>query len=50
MNSLFERFARLDKHSEVAGTGLGLFVVRSIVTAHGGRIDVTSRSGVGNDL
>jgi signal transduction histidine kinase len=47
VNSLFERFARLEKHREVAGSGLGLFVVRSIVTAHGGRISVTSRVGEG---
>ncbi|NDC39789.1 MAG: sensor histidine kinase, partial [Proteobacteria bacterium] len=42
------RFARLDKHREVEGSGLGLFVVRSIVTAHGGRISVTSRVGEGS--
>jgi len=47
VNSLFERFSRLEKHQEVAGTGLGLFVVKSIVSAHGGRIDVTSRVGEG---
>lgn len=40
---IFERFSRLDKHSNVAGTGLGLFVVKSIVNAYGGKIEVTSR-------
>jgi len=44
---LFARFGRLEKHNEVAGSGLGLFVVRSIVTAHGGQVDVTSRIGAG---
>ncbi len=47
VSKLFERFSRLDKHSEVAGTGLGLFVVKSIVTAHGGRVDVLSKLGEG---
>jgi two-component system, OmpR family, phosphate regulon sensor histidine kinase PhoR len=47
VSKLFERFSRLDKHREVAGSGLGLFVVKSIVTAHGGKIDVTSKAGQG---
>ena len=44
---IFQRFARLDRHSAVAGTGLGLFVVKSIVTAHGGNIAVRSAPGRG---
>lgn len=47
VSKLFERFGRLERHSDVAGTGLGLFVVRSVVTAHGGRIEVTSQVGKG---
>ena len=47
VSKLFARFSRLDKHREVAGTGLGLFVVKSIVTAHGGNIEVTSKVGKG---
>jgi len=47
VNRLFERFARLAKHGDVAGTGLGLFVVKNVVAAHGGSIDVTSQPGAG---
>ena len=40
---IFERFSRLERHSEVSGSGLGLYVVKSIVQAYGGRVDVTSQ-------
>lgn len=44
---LFNRYARLTSHSRVAGSGLGLFIVKCIVNAHGGTIDVTSTPGKG---
>jgi len=47
VSKIFERYSRLDRHSDVAGTGIGLFVVKSIVGAHGGKIDVTSKVGEG---
>jgi signal transduction histidine kinase len=47
VNGLFQRFARLAKHGDVTGTGLGLFVVKNVVVAHGGTVDVTSQPGAG---
>jgi PAS domain S-box-containing protein len=44
---LFNRYGRLASHAQVAGTGLGLFIVKCIVSAHGGSIDVTSALGKG---
>ena len=40
---LFQRFSRLEQHKDISGTGLGLFVVKSIVSAHGGKVEVTSQ-------
>lgn len=50
VSRVFERFSRLDKHQEVSGTGLGLFVVKSIVQAHGGQIEVRSKVGKGTSI
>jgi signal transduction histidine kinase len=44
--ALFEKFFRVPGRPS-GGAGLGLFIARGIVQAHGGRIGVTSRPGQG---
>jgi signal transduction histidine kinase len=49
LERLFDRFYRTDKarSRDKGGTGLGLSVVKSILDAHGSRVDVESRAGEG---
>lgn len=44
---VFERFYRVPGQSADTGVGLGLSIVREIVQAHGGEIEVASRVGQG---
>lgn len=45
---LFKRFQRTGETSSVDGTGLGLYVVKGIVQAHGGFVEVDSELGKGS--
>ena len=50
LSQLFPRFYRADNVAahHISGMGIGLYVVREIVTRHGGTVDVTSTEGVGS--
>ena len=50
---VFHRFFRVgdEMTRQVSGTGLGLFLVKEIVTRHGGEVRASSRgAGLGSDF
>jgi len=44
---IFEKFGRVSTGNSKPGTGLGLYIARSIAEAHGGALDVSSAPGRG---
>jgi signal transduction histidine kinase len=47
---LFERFYRGDRTSATSGLGLGLYIVRMLIEAHGGRVWAESEPGEGTRI
>lgn len=47
---IFEQFHRASSDSHIEGLGLGLYIVRKIVAAHGGSISVNSVPGSGAEF
>lgn len=50
ISKIFERFERVNDQGSVKGLGLGLYIVRQIVLAHGGTIRVQSEVGKGTNF
>lgn len=50
INKLFQPFIQIDSalNRQYAGTGLGLALVKRIVELHGGKVEVSSKLGVGS--
>lgn len=47
-DKIFHRFERAVNPNEISGLGLGLYIVREIVEAHGGKVEVESTVGQGS--
>jgi len=47
---VFDRFYRADPSGHIPGTGLGMSLVREIVTLHGGTVEVESEPGNGTTV
>jgi signal transduction histidine kinase len=50
LQKIFDPFQRAACTKHIEGLGLGLFVVRSIVESHGGRVQVQSERGHGSQF
>lgn len=52
LSNLFQLYYRTEdaRQTKIPGTGLGLYIVRTLVEAHGGRVEAASQLGVGTTL
>jgi signal transduction histidine kinase len=50
LSTVFERYHRQPMSGDIAGSGLGLFIVKAIVEAHGGSVEIRSVVGEGTTV
>ena len=50
VSHIFERFYRADTSGKIAGTGLGMSIVKEIMDLHGGQVEVSSHLGLGTTV
>jgi signal transduction histidine kinase len=50
LERIFERFERVAPLRHYSGFGLGLWIVRKVVEAHGGQVTAWSRAGEGSEF
>lgn len=48
LDKIFKRFTRIDMHKRIAGTGIGLSVVKELTEANDGQVKVNSKWGKGS--
>ena len=49
-SKIFDRYEKIEDHRNISGLGLGLYIIKEIVVAHGGKIDVESEVGKGTSF
>ncbi|MBF0256697.1 MAG: PAS domain S-box protein, partial [Gammaproteobacteria bacterium] len=50
LNRVSERFYRADTSGNIPGTGLGMSIVKEIISLHGGELDISSQPGQGTQV
>ena len=50
LKRIYERFYRADLSGAIPGTGLGMPIVKDIITQHGGTMEIESKLGVGTKV
>jgi signal transduction histidine kinase len=48
LETVFQKYHRIEITERQEGLGLGLYIVRELVKAHGGRVEVESKLGTGS--